>query len=115
MIRILNVEPVGYSEDARIILRKIGNLDEKELTRSFLLEIIPNYEVLITRLKFEIDCELIEAAKRLKVILTATTGLDHIDVNCAQKRNIQILSLRGQTEFLRSIASTAEHTWALLL
>jgi hypothetical protein len=33
----------------------------------------------------------------------------------AVERNIEIISLRGETEFLSSITSTAEHTWALLL
>ncbi|MCL4555085.1 MAG: hydroxyacid dehydrogenase, partial [Actinobacteria bacterium] len=43
------------------------------------------------------------------------TGLDHVDVDYARSRGIAVLSLRGETEFLRTIPATAEHTWALLL
>jgi D-3-phosphoglycerate dehydrogenase len=41
--------------------------------------------------------------------------LDHIDLDCAQERNITVLSLRGETQFLRTVTATAEHTWGLLL
>ena len=52
---------------------------------------------------------------RLRAIVTATTGLDHIDLEYAQERGITVLSLRGETEFLQEVRATAEHTWALLL
>ncbi|HEX9922741.1 MAG TPA: NAD(P)-dependent oxidoreductase, partial [Anaerolineae bacterium] len=54
-------------------------------------------------------------ADRLRVVVTATTGLDHIDLEAARKRDIEVISLYGETEFLRTIPATAEHTWALLL
>ena len=47
--------------------------------------------------------------------MSATTGLDHIDTGAASERGIAVLSLQGETEFLRTVAATAEHTWALLL
>src|SRR6185312_7830256 len=58
---------------------------------------------------------VMDAGKRLRAIVTATTGLDHIDLDEAKRRNIAVLSLRGETEFLESVTATAEHTWALLL
>lgn len=115
MIRILNAEPLNYSEHAKRVLRQIGELHERSLTREELLAILPEYDVLIVRLGFQVDRSLIDAGSRLKVIVTATTGLDHIDISYAQNKGIDILSLRGETEFLRSIPATAEHTWALLL
>ena len=51
----------------------------------------------------------------MKYILTATTGLDHIDVDCFEKRGGKVISLKDEVAFLSSIPSTAEHTWALLL
>lgn len=115
MIRILNAEPFKYSEHAKRILRQIGELHERSLTREELLIILPEYDVLIVRLGFRVDRSLIDAGSRLKVIVTATTGLDHIDISYAQEKGIDVLSLRGETEFLRSIPATAEHTWALLM
>jgi D-3-phosphoglycerate dehydrogenase len=62
-----------------------------------------------------IDATLLGAAPRLRVISTATTGLDHIDLKAMRDRDIEVLSLRGENEFLRGATATAEHTWALLL
>lgn len=115
MIRILNVEPINYSTKAKDILRTVGELNEQVLTREELIACLHMYHVLIVRLKLQIDRVIIDAGKRLKAIVTATTGLDHIDVSYAQSRGVTILSLKGETEFLRTISATAEHTWSLLL
>src|SRR6266705_978327 len=88
MTRILNVEPQGYSAAARAILAEAGEV---------------------------VDREVIDAAPGLRAIVTATTGLDHVDVAYAEARGVAVLSLAGETEFLRGITATAEHTWALLL
>src|SRR5690606_10220706 len=55
------------------------------------------------------------AGKNLRYILTPTTGLNHIDMEMAARQGIKVISLKGETEFLSGIPSTAEHTWALLL
>lgn len=115
MIRILNAEPRGYSETARRILSSIGHLDERIVNRYELLGCLANYDVLIVRLGTHVDREVIDAGLRLKAIVTATTGVDHIDVDYAEQSKIAILSLRDEKEFLRSVPATAEHTWALLL
>ena len=115
MIRILNAEPLNYCDEARAILHSIGELHERTLTRDELMTCLKDFDVLIIRLGFQVDREVIDAGQRLKAIVTATTGLDHIDVAYAQSRDIEVLSLKGETNFLRSIPATAEHTWALLL
>ncbi len=114
-LRILNLEPRGYSEEARRNLLALGDLVEKALTRSDLLEILPDFDVLIVRLNNQIDRQVIGAGKRLKAIVSATTGLDHIDVDYARRRGVEVISLKGEVAFLRTISATAEHTWALLL
>ena len=97
------------------MLAKLGKVTEKEISRTQLLEEVGDYDVLIVRLANQIDREVIDAGRRLRVIVTATTGLDHIDVAYARRRGISVLSLQGETEFLRGVRATAEHTWALLL
>jgi D-3-phosphoglycerate dehydrogenase len=113
--RILNVEPDNYSSEALAILQSFGSVDSGPLTRLELLERVCKYEVLIVRLAHQVDREILDRADRLKAIVTATTGLDHIDMAYAQSKGIGVLSLRGEVEFLHSIPATAEHTWALLL
>jgi len=115
MTRILNAEPLDYSPIARDILREIGTLEEIDLHRPELLTHLDETNVLIVRLRNQIDREVIESAPHLKVIVTATTGLDHIDTALTTELNIKVLSLKGEIDFLRSIPATAEHTWGLIL
>ena len=115
MIKILNAEPSNYSSEARRILLSIGELHESCLARDELLKCLGGFDVLIVRLGIQVDRDLISSGRRLKAIVTATTGLDHIDTEAASKQGVAVLSLKGESEFLRSIYATAEHTWALLL
>ncbi len=115
MIRILNAEPLGYSAEARAILEQVGEVTELPLTRAELIEALPRYDVLIVRLAHQVDRELLDAGAHLKAVVSATTGLDHIDLDHAAARGVKVLSLQGETAFLRTVHATAEHTWALLL
>lgn len=98
-----------------MMLESLGVVDDGPYERSALLPIIHHYDVLIVRLGHMINREIMQAAPRLKTIVTATTGLNHIDINEAETRGITVLSLQGEREFLNDIYATAEHTWALLL
>lgn len=115
MIQILNAEPLGYCDEARTILNRLGKVVEASLSRKELLSQLPDYGVLIVRLAHQIDREVIDAGSCLKAIVTATTGLDHVDVDYAHSKGIEVLSLQGETVFLHTVSPTAEHTWALLL
>jgi D-3-phosphoglycerate dehydrogenase len=48
-------------------------------------------------------------------VVSATTGLDHVDEQAARERGVAVLSLRGEAVFLRGVSATAEHAFALLL
>ena len=115
MIKILNAEPLNYSEQAHQILQGIGDVTSIQLDQAGLLSRIGEFDVLIIRLAHKIDRSILDAGTHLQAIVTATTGVDHIDVEYAEKKQIEILSLRGEFDFLRTIPATAEHTWALLL
>ena len=72
-------------------------------------------DVIFTKLGFYIGENQIKSQPNLKYIISPTTGLNHIDFDYANVKNIKIISLKNQVEFLRTIKSTAEHTWLLLL
>ena len=115
MMRLLNAEPENYSSEAKEILNPFFKIDEAQLTREQLIKAIVLYDIIIVRLKYNIDKQIIDAGSKLRAIVTATTGLDHIDVEYASSKGVSVLSLKGETDFLQAIPSTAEHTWALLL
>jgi D-3-phosphoglycerate dehydrogenase len=76
---------------------------------------LSDIDIIFIRLRFKFTKELLQKAPQLKYILTATTGLDHIDVDYFESTGGKIISLKGEVDFLGSIPSTAEHTWTLLL
>jgi D-3-phosphoglycerate dehydrogenase len=114
-IKILVAEAGGFASKAAELLRRVGDLILTDLDRDELLAAVRGVDVLWVRLRHRIDAELMAAARRLKVIVTPTTGLNHIDMKEAECRGIQVLSLRDESEFLRDVRATAEHTLALML
>lgn len=114
-IRILNLEPEGYSPKARRILEGFAQVVDGPLPQDDLPGEVGKYDCVILRLGYHMDSCAFRATERLKVIATPTTGLDHIDVREAQERGIAVISLKGETEFLDSVRATSEHTMALIL
>jgi D-3-phosphoglycerate dehydrogenase len=114
-LKILVAECRGFSSEAAALLREHGDLVLADLDRTGLLSAVKEADVLWIRLRHRIDAEVLAAAPRLKIIVTPTTGLNHIDLNEAHQRGIKVLSLQGETEFLNDIRATAEHTVGLML
>ena len=112
---ILITESLRFSEAAAQILRGGSELRLADLDRDALLAAVPDADAVWVRLRHRIDREVFEAAPRLRLIATPTTGLNHVDLAEAAKRGIRIVSLKGETEFLRNVPATAEHTLALIL
>jgi len=71
--------------------------------------------ILVVRLAVTVSKNLIDSMPKLKIVATSTTGLNHIDVEYLKEKRIKLISLRGQTSFLKNIPSTAEETMALML
>jgi D-3-phosphoglycerate dehydrogenase len=114
-VRILNAEPEGYSSEARAVLSALGELVEKPVPQHQLAVRVQGFDALIVRLGLRVTREVLEAADCLQAVVTATTGLDHVDLEAADERGVAVLSLQGEREFLRTVTATAEHAWALLL
>jgi D-3-phosphoglycerate dehydrogenase len=112
---ILVAESSSFSPQAVFVLEDTGNVVLADLDRPSLLSSVTDVDILWVRLRHRIDGQVFQAAPRLRVIASPTTGLNHIDVAEAERRNIRIISLRGETEFLQNIYATAEHTIALIL
>lgn len=107
------LEPSDFSKKAIKKLNKLGNVslfDGKQID-----QFVKDKDVLFVRLNLDINKSLLSKAKKLKYICSPTTGLNHIDVNYCDKHGIAIISLKGETAFLRTIRATPEHTLGLLI
>jgi D-3-phosphoglycerate dehydrogenase len=115
-MRILITESEDFSPKALAELQKHFEVIQHNFTSlDDLTENLAEVDALFVRLRFKFTKEILEKAPQLQYILTATTGLDHIDVDYFESRGGTVISLKGEVEFLGTIPSTAEHTWALLL
>ncbi|MFN9877459.1 MAG: hypothetical protein ACK557_03170, partial [Planctomycetota bacterium] len=113
--RLLIAESQDFSPTALQLLQTAFEIELKDLNRAELKKRIGDCEVLWVRLRTLLDREMLDAAPNLKIIATNTTGLNHLDLELAEKRRITIISLRGETDFLRTVRATAELTLGLTL
>lgn len=114
-MRILNTIGTVFADEGKKLLATVGDVDYKIPPQKELLEIIGNYDAVIIGLGLNFTKEVIDAGNKLKVIATATTGLDHIDVEYAKKKGVEVLSLRGEDAFLNTISGTAELALGLMI
>jgi len=97
-IKLLEVEPefevttaVGISQDE-------------------LISMVPSYDALIVRSATKVTKDVIEAAKKLKVIGRAGRGVDNIDVEAASEKGIVVMNTPGG-----NTVAAAEHAISMLL
>jgi len=109
-MKILITEPEYFPHEIMKPLEKLGKLVEKRTSYEELLEEIRDTDVLIVRVQTKVDKKILDNAKRLKIIASMTTGLDHIDVEHAEKMGIEIVSMPGY-----ATTATAEYTMSLIL
>ena len=108
-MKVLVSDPIP--EEAVLLLKNAGiwvdvmtNLSQDEL-----IKIIPEYDALVVRSGTKVTKEVIEAAKKLKIIGRAGVGVDNIDVNAATQKGIVVANAPGGNS-----VSTAELTLAMI-
>lgn len=117
-MRALHVEPLRWGDAPRRVIEAAAIVDyASPRDQHELLELLGRapYEALFLRLGLAADRAVFDRAPGLRLVITPTTGLDHLDLAEAEARGIRVISLRGETALLERVSSTAEHTFALLL
>jgi D-3-phosphoglycerate dehydrogenase / 2-oxoglutarate reductase len=113
--RILVAESFGFPLEAYNLLRQDAEVVLADLDRRGIETMVRDAEVLWVRLRHQVDTDLLKVAPRLETVATPTTGLNHVDTAALERRGIRLLSLRGETEFLKEVRGTAEYTIGLIL
>lgn len=114
-LKILNTLGEAYVPEARTVLERLGTVEYRSFTQEELEKNISDYDIAVVGLDVRYDATVLKNAKRLKAIATATTGTDHIDMHYAKENGIEVLSLKGETNFLETITGTSELAFGLLL
>ena len=117
--KLICITPIDQIEGLFNKFKKNFIFDYKpEITKSELLLKRNKYEVIFTnpnKSKIFISKEIIDSQSKLKVICTASTGTNHIDLKYAKSKKIKIISIRKNIKTLESITSTAELALTLML
>ena len=114
-MKILIAEPEDFSQVAISILEEKGEVTCRSLPQTEIRSALTQYDVIWIRLGLTIRKKDIPVSPRCRYVITATTGLNHLDMDTLKEAGIEVLSLKGQTSFLETVTATAEHTMGLLL
>ncbi|KAJ8117937.1 hypothetical protein OPT61_g985 [Boeremia exigua] len=103
--------PEKVSADGLALLQDQFEVHEKKgLSADELRNIIGSYEALIVRSETKVTADLLNAAKKLKVVARAGVGVDNVDVQSATTHGIIVVNSPSG-----NINAAAEHTIALLM
>lgn len=116
--RVLVTASLDGLSDVLATLERIGSVDYRPTTEpGELPKLIHQYDALFVSTQLMLDAKALRrpAGSRLKVVCTASTGRDHIDLQAAEHEGIAVLSITTEFNVLKTIASTAEQAFALML
>lgn len=119
MKKLLVITPIKHIANLAIYLEKnfiVDYLDDP--SQADLKKIIHAYDAIYTnpnKSKVFLGEDILQVAKKLKVICTASTGTNHIDKNYSAQNSIKIISLTEERDVINQISSTAELAFALTL
>lgn len=80
------------------------------LTPEELKTAIRDYDALVIRSATKVTADLLESARKLKVVGRAGIGLDNVDIPAATKKGVVVMNTPGG-----NVVTTAEHTIALMM
>ncbi|MCB9800398.1 MAG: phosphoglycerate dehydrogenase [Candidatus Omnitrophica bacterium] len=110
-MKVLVSDPLGKAGMAVLAKDKNIKVDEKAgLKPDELKKIIGQYDGIIIRSGTKLTADIIEYAKKLRVIGRAGVGVDNVDLPAATKRGIIVMNTPGGNTI-----STAEHTFSMLM
>ena len=115
-MKLLIAEPEDFSREVLSELRKkfdlkiIDNLSKNQFEKAF-----QEYDIIWFRLNYNVlNIDHIEKVK-CKYLICPVTGVNHISEKFVKKNGIELISLKGENQFLQQITPTAEHTIFLTL
>jgi D-3-phosphoglycerate dehydrogenase len=101
------IDPAGIDLIRRS--KEIEPVVRDKIARAELLDLVADADGIIVRSSTVVDRELLQRARRLKVVGRAGVGVDNVDVDAATESGVLVMNSPGG-----STTTTAEHTIAML-
>ena len=112
---VLNFAGLEHCPRALDCLCSVAEVTSLPPSEAALRERLPEFDAYIAALQVRLTGDIIAQCPHLRVVATPSTGTDHLDVACLAERNVHLICLKDETEFLSRVTCTAEMAWALLL
>lgn len=99
-------------------LKRCGEVDYRpDIPLAELPREAHRYDALFISTQLMIGDSVLKKPKdsRLKIVCTASTGRDHIDLEAAKRHGVEVLSITMDFDTLKTITSTAENAFNLML
>lgn len=110
---------LGPEQGSGIVAEQLGPSFSVELaaaTPESVGTLLKDAEVFLdASMKVPLRRPLLEPADNLRLVITATTGADHIDSAYLEARGISLLTLKGLNQVLKELTPAAELSWMLLM
>jgi len=111
---IIILEPKDYNSDAIKIYKQLGKVEycfENPINYYLKNEVT----IIVCRLKYYLNSNFLKQFPKVRYIVSPTTGLNHIETHYCDINQIRIVSLKGETSFLKTVRSTSELSFSLVL
>lgn len=109
-IIILVTEPEYFTSESLAAMRKVGKVLARRMSKSQLKRAIGQANAVVVRVETKLDKDILRNAKHLQCVISATTGLNHIDTKFLSVLKIPLFSLHGTHSI-----PTAEHALTLIM
>ena len=119
-MKIICITPIEHLDGAYEKLNSFGDLIYlPEITKDELKKTLfdKSFKYLFTnpnKQNFILDKEVL-GESNIKVINTASTGLNHIDMNYCEQHGIDVWSLKNDYELINNLPSTSELAFGLMM
>ena len=101
----------GLEENGQAILRSSARVEDRTgLSSQELSQVIEGYDALVVRSRTKVTPQLLDEAKRLKVVGRAGVGVDNIDLDSARAHGVTVVNAPESTS-----QAVAELTLGLML
>lgn len=114
-LRLHIAETMDFSPLVMQRMEKKFELTTGSVVQEELMKILAEVDVFWFRLGYRIDEAVLNEDSRCRYLVTPVTGIDHIDEALCERLGVSIICLRGETEFLKEVRATAEHTILLAM
>ena len=117
-MRILCLTPIKHLDGIYEYLKTFGEVDYKPDMNDFDFSFVDmdKYDVIFcnpNKQNYKLDKDILENFNG--TILTASTGLNHIDIDYCKSKGIKVMSHKEDMELLNELPSTAELAFGLML